>query len=57
MMIMDGAKEFVKGNFKKKLKEADVHRRQTEPHTPHSNGAETLINELKNGVTWEMFAT
>ena len=34
-----------------------MHRRQTEPHTPHSNAAETSIKELKNGVTRKMFAT
>jgi hypothetical protein len=55
-MIMDGAKEFVEGNFKRKLKEAGVHRRQIEPRTPHSNAAETLIKELKNGVTTKMYA-
>jgi hypothetical protein len=31
MMIFDGSKEQMLGNFKRKLREADCHGRQTEP--------------------------
>jgi hypothetical protein len=31
-MILDGLKEQCKGDFKRKLRKADCHARQTEPH-------------------------
>ncbi len=37
MMIFDGSKEQTLGDFKRKLKEADCHGRQTEPYSPWQN--------------------
>jgi hypothetical protein len=53
-MIMDGALEQVKGTFRKKCREAGVHVKQTEPHSPWSNAAEAAIRELKKGVGRQM---
>ena len=53
-MIMDGARAQIMGNFKKKLKEAHVHMRQIEPHSPWSNAAEGAIRELKRGTGREL---
>ena len=53
-MIMDGARAQIMGNFKKKLKEAHVHIRQIEPHSPWSNAAEGAIRELKRGTGREL---
>ena len=54
VMIMDGALEQVRGTFRKKCREAGVHVKQTEPHTPWSNAAEAAIRELKKGVGRQM---
>jgi hypothetical protein len=54
-MIMDGAKEQISGEFKRKCKQAQIHRKQIEPLTPQSNAAETAIKELKNGTARKMF--
>ncbi|KAI2513194.1 Reverse transcriptase (RNA-dependent DNA polymerase) [Fragilaria crotonensis] len=40
--------------FRRKCREAGVHVRQTEPHTPWSNAAESAIRELKKGVGRQM---
>jgi hypothetical protein len=53
-MVMDGAKAQIQGDFRRKLREAGCHIRQTEPHTPKSNAAEGSIRELKRGVGREM---
>ena len=53
-MIMDGARAQVMGDFRKKLKEAHVHMKQIEPHSPWSNAAEGAIKELKRGVGREL---
>ncbi|KAI2500399.1 Reverse transcriptase (RNA-dependent DNA polymerase) [Fragilaria crotonensis] len=53
-MIMDGAREQTMGLFRKKCREAGVHVKQTEPHTPWSNAAEAAIRELKKGVGRQM---
>ena len=53
-MIMDGARAQIMGDFKKKLKEAHVHMRQIEPHSPWSNAAEGAIRELKRGTGREL---
>ena len=53
-MIMDGAKEQVMGDFRRKCREASCHVKQTEPHTPWSNAAEGVIRELKRGVARKM---
>jgi len=54
VLMMDGSKEQTKGLFDKKAKEADVHTKQIEPHTPMSNKAETGIKELKLGTGRKM---
>ena len=56
-MIMDNSKEQVKGNFKKKLKEADCHLKQMEPYLPWKNTAEGAIRELKKGCSRQMIKT
>jgi hypothetical protein len=56
VIICDGAKEQVLGEFCCKARQADCHIRQTKPYTPQSNFAETVIKELKNGVGRKMFS-
>jgi hypothetical protein len=34
VMVMDGAKAQIQGDFRQKLREAGCHIKQTEPHTP-----------------------
>ncbi len=53
-MVLDGSKEQTKGDFKRKLREADCHARQTEPHSPWQQAAEGCIRELKHGVSQKM---
>ena len=53
-MVMDGALEQVQGKFRRKCRQATVHVKQTEPHTPWSNAAESAIRELKHGLGREM---
>ncbi len=57
VMIMDGLKEQTKGNFAKKLKDADCHKRQTELYSPWMNTAELCIRELKRGSSRKMLRT
>jgi hypothetical protein len=54
IMVMDGAKAQIQGDFWRKLREAGCHIKQTEPHTPKSNAAEGSTRELKRGVGREM---
>ena len=49
-MVLDGSKEQVLGDFKRKLCEADCHLRQTEPYSPWQQAAEGCIRELKRGI-------
>ena len=54
-MVMDGAKSQVRGQFRKKLRDASVHVRQIEPHSPWSNvTAEGTIRELKKSTGRKM---
>jgi Reverse transcriptase (RNA-dependent DNA polymerase) len=53
-MIMDNAREQTMGLFRRKCREAGVHVKQTEPHSPWSNAAEAAIRELKKGVGRQM---
>ena len=53
-MIMDGSREQVMGQFRKKCRQAGSHVKQTEPHSLWSNAAEGSIRELKKGVGREM---
>jgi hypothetical protein len=41
-MVMDGAKAQVEGGFRRKLRDAGCHIKQTEPHTQSSNMGERL---------------
>ena len=43
VMIMDGAREQVMGEFRRKCRQAGVHVKQTEPHTPFSSAAGSAI--------------
>jgi hypothetical protein len=52
--LMDGACKQTIGEFRKKSREAEVHVKQTEPHTPWSNAADAAIRELKKGVGRQM---
>ncbi len=56
-MVFDGSKEQTKGDFKRKLHEADCHVRQTEPYSPWQQAAEGCIHELKRGVSRTMINT
>ncbi len=52
--IVDGSKEQVKGEFRRKLKEASCQLKQTEPYSPWQNAAEGNIRELKKGAGRKM---
>jgi hypothetical protein len=54
MRILDGSKEQTLGNFKRKLREADCHARQTKPYSPWQQAPEGCIHELKWGVSHKM---
>ena len=56
-MILDGSKEQTLGVFKRKLREADCHARQTEPYSPWQQAAKGCIRELKRGVSCKMMKT
>jgi hypothetical protein len=54
VMVMDGAKAQVEGEFRRKLRDAGCHTKQTEPHTQSSNMGEGAVRELKKGVGRQM---
>jgi hypothetical protein len=56
-MVLDGSKEQCKGDFKRKLCEADYHTRQTEPYSPWQQAAEGCIRKLKHRVSRKMIKT
>lgn len=56
-MVLDGSNEQTKGDFRRKLREADCHLRQTEPYSPWMQAAEGSIRELKRGVSRKMIRT
>ena len=56
-MVLDSSKEQCHGDFKRKLREADCHLRQTEPYSPWQQAAEGCICELKGGVSRKMIKT
>jgi hypothetical protein len=56
-MVLDGSKEQTKGDFMRKLHEADCHARQTEPYSPWQQAAEGCIHKLKRGVSHKMIKT
>jgi hypothetical protein len=50
VMVMDGAKAQVGGEFRRKLRDTGCHIKQTEPHAQSSNMGEGGVRELKKGV-------
>jgi hypothetical protein len=56
-MVLDGLKEQTKGGFKRKLREADCHAKQTEPYSPWQQAAEGCIHKLECGVSSKMIKT
>jgi hypothetical protein len=53
-MVMDGAKAQFEGEFRRKLRDAGCHIKQTEPHTQSSIIGEGVVRELKKGVGRQM---
>jgi hypothetical protein len=56
-MVFDGSNKQCKGDFKRKLQEADCHARQTESYSPWQQAAEGCIRGLKRGVSRKMIET
>jgi hypothetical protein len=54
VMVMDGYKTQVEGEFRMKLYDAGCHIKQTEPHMQSSNMGEGGVCELKRGVGRQM---
>jgi hypothetical protein len=54
VVVMDGAKAQIEGKFRRKLRDAGCHIKQTEPHTQSSNMGEGVVRELKRGVGRQM---
>jgi hypothetical protein len=54
VIVMDGAKAQVEGEFRIKLRDAGCHIKQTEPHTQSSNIGEGAVRELKKCVGRQM---
>jgi hypothetical protein len=54
VMVMDGAKAQVEGGFRRNMRDAGCHIKQTEPHTQSSNMGEGAVRELKKGVGRQM---
>jgi hypothetical protein len=50
VMVMDGAKADTEGEFRRKLRDAGCHIKQTDPHTKYSKLGEGGVRELKRGV-------
>jgi hypothetical protein len=50
-MVFDGSNEQCKGDFKRILRKADCHARQTESYSPWQQAAEGCIRKLKRGVS------
>jgi hypothetical protein len=56
-MVTDDSKEQTKGDFRRKLREAECHPRVTEPYSPWQQAAEGCIRKLKRGSTRKMNKT
>ena len=54
VMVMDGTLEQVQGKFHHKCRQAAIHVKQTEPHMPWLNTAESAIRELQRGLGCKM---
>jgi hypothetical protein len=50
VMVVDGSKAQVEGEFRRKMRDAGCHIKQTEPYTQSSNMGEGAVFELKKGV-------
>jgi hypothetical protein len=50
VMIMDGAKAQVQGEFRKKVRECGIHEKQMKPYAPTSNAAEVGVRKMRCGV-------
>jgi hypothetical protein len=57
VMVIDGSKAQVEGEFRRKLCDAGCHIKQTEPHTQSSNMGEGGVRELKRGVGRQMLCS
>jgi hypothetical protein len=56
-MVNNESKEQTKGEFRRKLKEADCHPQVTEPYSPWQQAAEGCIHELKRGSSRKTIKT
>jgi hypothetical protein len=56
-MVTHGSKEQTKGEFQRKLKEADCHPQATEPYSPWQQAAEGYFCELTRGSSRKMIET
>jgi hypothetical protein len=54
VIVMDGAKAQVEGQFRSRFRDAGCYINQTEPHTQYSNMGEGGVRELKRGVGRQM---
>jgi hypothetical protein len=54
VMVMDGAKAEVEWEFRRKLRDAGCHIKQTEPHLQSSNMGAGGVRELKRGAGRQM---
>jgi hypothetical protein len=57
VMVMDGAKAEVEGEFRRKLRDAGCNIKQTEPHAQSSNMGEGGVRELKRGAGRQMLCS
>ena len=53
LIVMDGAKEQMMGNFRCKACQMGIHLKQTEHYPPWQNMAEGSIHEVKCGASWK----
>ena len=57
MLIMDGARGQVMGEFSRNARQADCQVKQMEPYSPWQNAAEAMIKELEKGTGRKMIRT
>lgn len=57
VMIMDGAKEQIMGQFRHKCRQAGSHVKQTEPYSAWQNASEGAIREMKRGSGRDMVSS
>jgi len=56
-IVLDGSKEQVLGEFKRKLNKANCYLKMTEPCSPWSQAAEDCIREIKRGAIQKLLKT